>query len=1416
MNGLSSHQGWERSSHRRALRQRFAAPLAALSLAAALFATACRAADGSKDLVYDVGGPLEGPKLQLFPTQHGEAPGYPGCVPALAAEKAQGKTWDAQGMAVQQQLYPGSVENWRAYWFKYVPVRSLYDAGSLLKVWTADKLPGVNAGALEQYAAPLYWTPRHDAPIATGLLNKPVPVMRWKLGSPEIKLDCGELGVGVYVVRVIGAVETKELAELRKPLYITMTVNDGPKGEVNEYRLRAGYVDEFYSVVELYFHAPAKRAYTASLKIDQGSTVPLLVQSVDLHDALAGMSRRAVKTRTTLISAEERTNLRKQKAGDAPKTIANMDARRALDAKIWSALPPTNTQFGGNYGQQRGYHTTVQLGANGKTLDEIDKEYGGWGFAPEGPLTNVLLVNEKLKLQYTTEDLAQHKPLPDPYPIKDSGTGYVTPANGDKPQQEFAPIGGAAVYRFDRFLIEAKKNASIYNETGNAEAGWTAAVQLARFAYQYPTLDPSNHLNTVVSNPGAYGRDLRSRRRDATSGTLARPDGCVPSDLLRWYDMVYDVIPGNQALADSIGRFVPWVKTPNDVIELFDVYLVQNQARQVLRYQQLYDNDPTWIAVPAAVLGDNKVTEPWMNWLFAKAYVYPNRPIGIADVMITGNDRGGIGYIGSWTYGLGEQAMNAGNLLNEYLQSGGLKKFDLSDPQKYPKVYDAARYALDSRLGGLGFPRIGDVAGPDKPPAYQFDTIFKNAPIAWEWTHEPRFAYILKHYVGRKEQNDAQWAEIEKAAATVKRAPWLDLRSRLLPNWFAALETGLEHDDYRFRSSAMVRMGLGYGHAHADTLDLQITSAGLPATVDAGQRPGYGKPGDARTRVHNLVEIDGKNWIGHAWARTLTDAPGAPYLRAEATPPKSHPNVSLHQRQVALIDGDAGTGSRALKPEEMRPTAKLDANVTPSTSYVFDVVRVSGGTTHTYCFHGPLEDELTTNVATKPYEALSPEDQTAVAGAPTDVTPNYPIKPQRWGGAAPAVMQATWRMADKGVDGAVPESAMSPNYIEGSPRKYTRLHVLGNEGASVLASWYWCSQWKYGFNNVYTVRRGSELESVFPAIIEPYAGKPFIKAEKMLNVEANENDAQRAVAVEVQLESGRTDLLFADGRPENTRTIEGGTKVAGEFGFISRDAKGLRQATLTGGTTLELKEISIRPFAAERTATVTAVDFNDRSMTIKRGAAAWPDGQRLAGRTFEIGVPGRMTAYTIKDVTGTGESVKLAVTQGAHFYASVVRSSDPSTKKVVCALALPMQDGAAVPGIDKHLVASNGDGTKFWRATYLGRVDDSGIAAFELEEPFTEKEFAEGSELRLWEYGVGDTLRQSTTCSLRRVEDGVYEWTADVDAIVTFRARPNATETSVDGKTWKSFPGKTSGPTSSLHIPVQMLNADGKLFIRVK
>src|SRR5450830_1560478 len=62
---------------------------------------------------FEVGGPLEGPRLPLFPTQQGEAAGYPGCIPELMAQgkstdenDEMSRQWSSQGQMPQFQLYP--------------------------------------------------------------------------------------------------------------------------------------------------------------------------------------------------------------------------------------------------------------------------------------------------------------------------------------------------------------------------------------------------------------------------------------------------------------------------------------------------------------------------------------------------------------------------------------------------------------------------------------------------------------------------------------------------------------------------------------------------------------------------------------------------------------------------------------------------------------------------------------------------------------------------------------------------------------------------------------------------------------------------------------------------------------------------------------------------------------------------------------------------------------------------------------------------------------------------------------------------------------------------------------------------------------------------------------------------------------
>lgn len=1284
---------------------------------------------------YDVGGPLAGYRLPLFPTQHGERPGHPGDLP--------GK-YDADPLAPCFELNPGSPELYRNYWFKYCPSRSFFDRQSKLKGWVAPNIPG--AGKAEEYAAPLYWVPRHADVVNTGLKWKALPVVRCTVGSPILKLDLGELEIGVYALRLIAAVPTEQLKPFRTPLFVRAKINDGPKGETNSYRLRLGYCDEFYSIAEIYFHADEKRRFTAEIAVDEGSGVEMLLHEISLDDALAGVERRAIKARRTLPEA----------AAPAPANLEPpKDQRLARDAEIWLAFPRVNAQaFGHGWmgGDEHVLRRNVTIGVPGKTPQEIAAEFGDW----QPGKGDVFLFNKKLDLTYTMADLQKGLPLPAPYPYRDDGAGLFFPDPDDPGKGHlWAPIANEVQNRLRNYPgTLVRNNVAKYLKTGDTMAAREAAVALARWAYAFPTIDAANFLTYVVRDPGPYGRDIRCRRRDSTASFY--PHYMLYVDpILYDYDRLFDYIKDNAELAESIGRFVPWVKTPQDVVKLIDAYLVQTTAKRILRYN--YYTDPMDIANAAAVVGDTTVTDPWMEWLFSKTFIYPLPPVGIADAMITGCCRDGCEYIGSTFYAQGEGAMRVAESLERYLKAGGNPKYNLSDRARYPKPVAQCFWRLKNVVAGWDFVRIGDVCGPDKAAGHTLrDLGF--AARGWEWTADPQFAFILKHYIGRKDETDADWAKIEAAAAKLKRAPWLDLRSRVMPMWAGVLESGLEHDDPRFRRAAYVRVGFGIGHQHADTMDLQVVAQGCPATIDGGQRSGYSAPSDGTTRVHNVVEVDGKGFQGYSWVRTLADAPGARYLMAEAEPPEG---TTLFRRQVALIDVDEGQGSQPLPIEAQKPGSKLPAGVTPANSYVFDVFRVAGGKTHTYCFHGTVEDEFQWNVGdAKPVA----EDDASEVGQ--YLAPFKSLPDKRFAGTAPDVLEATWRQTRDPKLFGNERMHRGANYSDDLPRRFTRLHLLDAKGAKAMRGSLNCKNFKYDFACLFVqkVAEKDSQDTTFIALIEPFVGEPFITSKRLLEAPACavdrepenlHNPAYKAVALELKTANGHTDVLFADGLPFVQRLIsEARMQVTGEFACVSTDKGGLRLATLVGGALLEAPGIKLQPAGRERTGKVVKVDYLAKTLWIDQ---PWPASARPS--VFEIGQPGHWSTYTALDVRPDGDLTRITVENGADYFRSAVEEVNAEKGTVRCALGPTMGNR---PGINKGWVASDDEATSFWRA------DVAGDKTFKLTGgPVTKEAFGKAGVLRLWEYGVGDTVRQSTFASVRRVAPGQFELTADVDVTVT-------------------------------------------------
>lgn len=1327
---------------------------------------------------YLIGGPMAGVKLPPAPTQFGEPAGFPGAIPDLnkkwAAEHPD-LAGDAEplnddftpvGQAPEVELYPGSVERWRGEMMKYLPQRSFFDKQSQLKNWVAPKIPGATAAQAAEYAEPISWMPRWAGPAPTGYKKAPVAVMRWGAESKPITLDCGRLPIGVYCVRVIAAVETGRLQFFRKPLLLRMKVNDGLNGERNEYVKRENYTDEFFSLGEFYFHAPAERRYEVELSVDKESGVALLVHNVALDNVLSGIARRPVKTDITL-NAHLKAKLHELMANPVNKRFPGMlaEERERRDAWLWESMPRINSQANRPYNLPK----TVAQGTDKLDSEKIQQEFGAWNhgvfwgtFHPTPADTSVWLSNPKLGLVYTRDDRDRQRPLPAPYPFSDFGCGLVYPAADGSSGAYWTPIGNVVTRFYWDYPGAIHGSVQEWVKSGDESYARDAAVALARWAYHLPTLDASASLvHNNVAAVGMLGDASRFHRR-ATTSNFYRWYTEYASEIMDDYDLLYDYLMDNWEVAASVHRYVPWVSTPRDVVKLIDVYLLQMTTKKMLRYH--WFTGEMNLARLATMVGNPKVTDPWMEFLFTRTFVYPFPVSGLPDLMITGCTREGTEYVASTMYGGGENAIPKAADLQIYLKRNGNPKYDMSDPVLYPKPASACYWLIERHVAGLNHIRIGDVCGPDKYYGVVFSGLDTASLWGWRWTRDPVFAFIRKHYFDKADFTDAEWADIEKAAGQVRRAPWLDLPSRALPQWATILESGRQHDDYRFRRAVMLRAGMGWGHHHNDGLDLEVYMHGAMMTCDAGQRPGYSKPADRSTRMHNLVEVDGLadhggEWLGHNWTRALSDADGAKYARMEAVPPKEHPGVTLYQRQVALLDVDEGKGSQPLAPEQCKPGSALPTNVVTADSYVFDVFRVSGGKRHTYCFHGNRSDAVTHNL-TNPVEIAKASDK--------DKAYVNRMAGERLAGDAPEHLEMTWRITQSQVNADLrPNQTLTPHF--------TRLHVLAEKGARVLRGSLDCTQWGYQIPMAFIQRRSADedntnavgnLESAFAAVIEPYAGEPFIADIVRLPVDANEADARQAVALNVKLKNGRDDLCFADGRPEAVRKLAA-VSVAGEFAYLSRDKDGLRQASLTGGTLLQAPGLTLRAARREYAGKVTRVDFPKRTMWLDQ---AWPllDASK-GGVVFEVGQGDHWTAYTAKALRAEGGGTAVVLRDGADYYLSRVKEIDRAANIVTCALGFGSgAEGRPTPGIDKHWYATNEDGSKFWRAEFLGGNIGLARYGFKLDgPPATMEDFGRTRAFRLWEYGVGDSVRHSTFVSVQRVGPGEYAVSGDVDVEVT-------------------------------------------------
>lgn len=1105
----------------------------------------------------------------------------------------------------------------------------------LVQAYEAETLPGVPKEAVLA-----------DAMSASGSAVQMAP------GGASLAF-ARELPPSTYVIYIVGRSprpEDRGDPGALPPFFFTVSITD-PAGAVQRHRLRAAYQYGYMlnagseEMQRCYFHVFTPGRYRVEVAAAPGTTAQaLLVDRIELRDALGNCAKKAGKTARTMIGDEELKNLR----GGALKPVDPLP-REAVVARCQSyfaAFPPINAprQSSAKPGhfkeKQRVPAETALTGWKANALDQP------WA-----------IENAELKAVYTVADYLADKTLPGP--LADDGWG-VTVTNLTYTWGEPVPAGAAfsviaplfqdRVVKLTELMIRRAKE---YQATGDPKAGLEGAAILLAFAHHYPALDfraqaawPESFLRFGFSYQVGGGMVI--------SGLL---QGHAIRDYVEAYDQLFDFVRANEAaLTEAAGKTTPWVKAPSDLYRFLDMNILQRTADANMRGDAAGDSLKMTLALTMAALsqGSNDISQKWVDAIVNNIPMGMIDSGGLEDLAYGELGRDGLVSKGSGGYSKGSimSLMDVVMMLREYKRLGGKVAVDLADFKTYPWMRDALYAPINLRVAGGWVPLLGDYGDPLRTREVYYDTGVThkndNKPYyldCWRLTRDPVFAFLAARY-GRSTETAEEWAQLEAQAKTV-RNPLDTLPPRVLDDLgLAILETGQSFDGFTNKAAATLRYGAAHTHGHNDGLDLAVWGKGMRAITDLAAREGT--PNPRLQKMHNTVEVDRKSMNneddtipGYGWLNAFAPFIGVQYADASQRA-KSHPQLTEYRRGAALIDVGA------------------------SDAYVFNVQRVAGGTVHTWCAHANQNDRFEVNA--KLETAHTPQVMEYVRGFKTPETPleaSYAVSnlfPQPAEGKVPSDLVATWRLHPRA------EQAFRYEQLPEEQKIFARWRLFGHGGEFLIAANGTSVKYRYDMTFLYVQNAKAEpAGSVYPALAEVYQGQPVVQSARALKIDNAGVGAAQAVGVEVQLPGGVSDICLSGPADGQIRKAEGGTAFDGLFGFVRKDKDGLERAVLVGGTALDAAGLSIRLRRGRISGEVVATDPVANTCRVKGDFA----GVDLVGRTVPFISPaGRSYAFTVAAQKPAEGGVTLTLKEKMKIFQSAIEHVDEA-KGMISVMAEP-------------------------------------------------------------------------------------------------------------------------------------------------
>jgi hypothetical protein len=1285
--------------------------------------------------------------------------------------------------------------------------------------------------------------------------------IRMTADGVRIPISFRGISPGVYFIRLVGRVDNDNISQIRKPLYVHLSIDDGPNHEVSNYRMRVLYDNKLEEVGRIFFWAVnTTNSLNAEIYLGPGSQEELLLHRIEFYDALAGTARQGYKTQPGTFTFGERDTLRawaediatrgayeQDENGDIygdyiewrwinnpyPHKDLSTAERAARDELIWNAMPPLNAMHIGSSGGagSLGPYLTPDGNHNGWKLDYNDQPY--YRYPWDVPWR---MINETLGAEYTLDDYIAHRSLPDPtYPddgfgFYDGSTYFIITAISIF--ERIFPQYYGAIYAREGGLNLSRR----YHVTGDEDVAWDASLALVRFAMQWPALHmEAQDLTLNSADPElVFNGHWRWEGRRIGKFYYSGWSGGDAEGLAMGYDYLFDFIDGNQAFADAVNRFIPWVTSPADVIKLLDTHVLQSSIADTKtgRIRQL---NPIKIAL---IQNPCPYADQLADISQALIDVYPLRDDTIKNHYHNSYSQDGTDFIGSTHYVLNTRLIEAAGDLARYKAMGGTVPFDLTDIDLFPKIRSFSNFVYDFIIAGGFHPSLGDVAGaPYQAPRLNGGVYDMARPI-WQLTQNPKAAWFLVNETGREGESDAEWAEITAAAASIPN-PKVHTGSRVLNGFgIAALDMGSDSSNRLDKGAVTIRAGTGVGHAHSDALDIGLFAMGLRMGTDFGQRSegsNFTLPPAHTSYVHNTVEVDGylHPWKvktdsfgdtvppgsftqANGWVRAFKPLYGAQFLAAEAAS-MSHPNLNLFVRDLATINisGSPAEDSHAF--------------------YVADFFRVSGGKWHTWCFHGAdsgvEQDGFVVNVA------LSPVSDDSSAGLSASYLRKH-ANGRKFEGLATDKIEAIWRLSrtssttsetnvDRVNGGEEPLTvttyAAEPNilgsdYDEGSARKYTKITLLGHSGDTVLVGNLFSQQYRMNIPNLYVQTRQTmaaysqmqDLDSIYPVIIEAYPGSSYISSIDLLPISPTESNAYTAKAIRVQTTTGQDDIIISD-LANIQRSVNGGQmQFQGRFGYYSEDANGFRMLHLVGGVELTKENVSVQPTVSEYQTSILDVDYDNLQIfTTERLPANVLDGEQI--HIYNADHRATYQALTVRD-SGAGSLLTMQnPADMGEFHVEGVEGND-----IISDDTLVM---AYVVGRHKGLTAVNELGTKKWKLEKTSGLDCSDDCHYTLtgdsvsQDDFTDENGDYRSAVTVYDYGPSDNIHLFSHVFIKREASNQYSVSANTGMILTLPGG-GTMEVSQDGATWQDVSTGSDGLSVTGSLDVSLFSS-GPILVRV-